>query len=263
MPETEHRPVLPKMIGEKIITHASDDYPRRKWIIREKLSENPFPLTEEDVKQEMGPAFTVGKYLCEHDGAKDKLAFLRIFKQIPWEGTELDDSHTRAKQAVDQEPGHVELAALKYLTENGCSATPKLLGYEFDNQDKNDLVPGGYILYLVWEKVKGDPLDFQEFWRLPYKERESIREKFRETYTKILTFGYEPMMPSASKIILDKATGDVKISGFGNAAYIGQSGKWNDRNFLRFSLALQSLDRCKYIPDAAKDLRHSSNGWIW
>lgn len=56
-----------------------------------------------------------------------------------------------------------ELDALKDLTENKCTATPKLLGYRFDKQDGNDLAPGGYIMYLVWEKVPGDPLDINEF----------------------------------------------------------------------------------------------------
>ncbi|CAG8903126.1 unnamed protein product [Penicillium egyptiacum] len=64
----------------------------------------------------------------------------------------------------------------------------------------------------------------------------------------VLRFGYEPMMPSQSKIILNKATSDARVSGLGNAARIPENTKWRDFNFVRLLLALRSLDHCKYLP---------------
>lgn len=189
MPGMEPHPVLPKMIGETITTHCPKPpdsvlYPRRNWIIIEKLSEHPSPVTPEDYRDGMGPAYTAGKYLCRLSGAGNAhiLGFIRIYKQIPLAGTELDSSSVRKTQASNPY-NHVELDALKHLTENGCTATPALLGYRIDKQDANDLVPGGYIMYLVWEKVPGDPLDIDVFWSLPYNERKSIRDKFKEAYS--------------------------------------------------------------------------------
>lgn len=187
MPEMEARPVLPKMIGEKITTRCPNPdsalYPRRDWVVIEKLSERPSPTTVEDFDDGMGPAYIAGKYLCRLAGTgnEKKLAFMRIYKQIPLDGTRLDSVQVREAQA-SKPRNHVELDALKDFTENKCTATPKLLGYRFDKQDGNDLVPGGYIMYLVWEKVPGDPLDINEFWSLPFSRRQIIRDKFKKAY---------------------------------------------------------------------------------
>ncbi|KAJ5193156.1 hypothetical protein N7449_004358 [Penicillium cf. viridicatum] len=271
MPEMESRPVLPKMIGEKITTRCPNPdsalYPRRDWVVIEKLSERPSPVTVEDFDVGMGPAFTAGKYLCRLAGAgnENKLAFMRIYKQIPLVDTELDSSSVRKAQASNlHDHGHVELDALKHLTESGCTATPRLLGYRIGKQDANDLVPGGYIMHLVWEKVPGDPLDIDEFWSLPYNKREFIRDKFKKAYTEVLKFGYEPTRPSPSKIILDKTTGNIKISGFSWAARIDPDPRWEDYNFALFFLVLIDTTRDKFHPIMAEDIKHAeSNGWRW
>ncbi|KAJ5836892.1 hypothetical protein N7447_002918 [Penicillium robsamsonii] len=115
MPEMEPHPVLPKMIGETITTKPPDSvlYPRRNWIIIEKLSEDPIPVTPEDFRDGMGPAYTAGKYLCRLTGAGNAqiFGFMRIYKQIPLAGTELDSSSVRKAQA-SKPYNHVELDAL-------------------------------------------------------------------------------------------------------------------------------------------------------
>lgn len=188
MPEIEYPPVLPKLIGETITTCSwkpldSDIYPPRDWVVIEKLSERQTPITPKDFANGMGPAYTAGKYLCHLAGAgnEKKQAFMRIYKQIPLAGTEIDNVKSRGEQASKPRK-HLELNALKHLTENRCSATPRLLGYETGKQNKNDCVPGGYIMYIVWEKVQGDSLDPMEFWSLPNNQRESIRAKFKAAY---------------------------------------------------------------------------------
>lgn len=186
MPEPDIFQLLPKMIGETITTYCdppdSAYYPPRDWIVIDKLDENSRLITQSELASGMGPAFTAGKYLCwPSAGNENKLAFMRIYKQIPLDGTRLDSVQVREAQA-SKPRNHVELDALKDFTENKCTATPKLLGYRFDKQDGNDLVPGGYIMYLVWEKVPGDPLDINEFWSLPFSRRQIIRDKFKKAY---------------------------------------------------------------------------------
>lgn len=121
---------LPNMSGKKITIGFEDGpdatrYPLWEWTVIEKLSELPIPITPEESAVGMGPAFTEGKYHCR-DGKET--AFMRIYKQIPLDGTRLEDSDVRKPQAGP--PGdHVELEALKLLTEKECSVTPRLLGY--------------------------------------------------------------------------------------------------------------------------------------
>lgn len=178
---------LPKMIGKVISTYCPDHakidvYPPRDWVILEKLSEDPVLHTQADIDDGMGPSFTVGKYLCRLAGAgnEHKLAFMRIYKQIPLAEKLPKSEHLPAHARRPRK--HVELDAMMHLTENGCTATPKLLGYQFDSQEANDFVAGGYILYLVWEKVKGDSLDSEYFWNLPYDQREVVRHNFEKAY---------------------------------------------------------------------------------
>ncbi|KUM63788.1 hypothetical protein ACN42_g3295 [Penicillium freii] len=273
MAEMEFIQLLPKMIGETITTYCdppdSAHYPPRDWIVIDKLSEVSKPITESDFAGGMGSAFTAGKYLCRPSaGNEDKLAFMRIYKQIPLYGTRLDNVKVREAQA-SKPRNHVELDALKDLTKNKCTAAPKLLGYRFDKQDANDLVPGGYIMYLVWEKVPGEPLDINEFWSLPFSQRQIFRDKFKKAYTEVLRFGYMPIMSTPSKIILDKTTGDMyalfKVSGFSWAARIRPEDKeWKDYNFMMFSLVLIDQDREKDFPTIVNDLKDVlNNGWRW
>lgn len=147
----------------------------------EKLSEQPTPVTQEDFAIGMGPAYTTGKYLCRLAENEDTLTLMRIYKQIPLIDTEPEDSTVRKEQACGPRK-HVELGAMKRFTENGCTATPSLLVYQIGKQDEVDLVSGGYITYLVWEKVPGDPLDIEQFWMYPYKKRQKIRKSFQKAY---------------------------------------------------------------------------------
>ncbi|KAJ5598206.1 hypothetical protein N7537_008290 [Penicillium hordei] len=273
MPEVEAHPVLPKMIGGTITTPSpnlpdSTPYPRRDWVVIEKLSEHPRPVTPKDFDDGMGPAYTAGKHFCRLAGSRghSKLAFMRIYKQIPLVSTELDNLSVRKAQA-SRPRYHVEFHALKHLTKNRCTTTPKLLGCQIDKQDENDLVPDGYIIHLVWEKVRGYYPPEIEFWSLPYSRRESIRRKFKMAYTFVteqfdyghltrpragLRFGYELSRTTASKIILNKTTDDVKVSGFRQANRISPDTKWDDYNFVRFLLVLNSPVWYKYLSIKAK-----------
>ncbi|KAJ9488773.1 hypothetical protein VN97_g4529 [Penicillium thymicola] len=238
-------------------------YPTRDWVVIEKLGEVSRPVTQQDFAIGMGPAFTVRKYLCRLAGAgnENKLAFMRIYKQIPIVGTEFDNSSVRQAQASEPRK-HAELDALSHLTKNKCTATPRLLGYDFRKQDANDIVPGRYIMYFVWEKVPGDPLDIDEFWGLPLRQRQIIRNKFKEAYREVLRFGYKPAFSSPSKIILDKTTGDIKISGFRQAIPIQPRTEWNDFSFVQFFLVLISPEQDKDYSSMANDLKDVKNsGW--
>ncbi|KAJ5301146.1 Methionine aminopeptidase 1 [Penicillium atrosanguineum] len=126
----------------------------RTWVIMEKLSERSAPMTAHDIKMCRGSAKTVGKGLCHLAEDRNQIAFMRIYQQIPISGTEDADPDTLARQAVP--PGVCgELESFKMLQSGRCSAVPRFLGHAESTQGDDGLVPGGYIRYLVWEKVPG------------------------------------------------------------------------------------------------------------
>lgn len=75
-----------------------------------------------------------------------------------------------------------ELQALKHFKQQGCNVVPEILGYQFEKQDMEDIIPGGFVTYVIWKKVPGEPLDFTRFWNCTFSERDIIRDKFRQIY---------------------------------------------------------------------------------
>lgn len=165
--------------------------PRRTWVITEKLDETAIVITQEDIKFGRGPAYTAGKFLCRRaDDPSEKPAFMRIYAQLPKYGTEFSKPTTRAGQAVPTKP-IIELLALKRLKKLGCDVVPDLLGFQEKTQGSDGFVPGGFITYVVWEKVPGAPLDYDEFWEMSDQTRDSIQKKFRDVYSyvhRVLSF---------------------------------------------------------------------------
>lgn len=149
------------------------------WVITKKLSEEVAPMTKSDVEEGSGVPHTVGKFECHLQGQPNRQAFMRIYWQIPIVGTEDDDARTVAQQAVPP-PVCGELESFRLL--KGCSAVPRFYGHAEKTQGERDLVPGGYIQYVVWEKVPGVSLTKEFFWGLDFSTRHEIREKFRAVF---------------------------------------------------------------------------------
>ncbi|KAF3387481.1 hypothetical protein F1880_000662 [Penicillium rolfsii] len=161
----------------------------RTWVITEKLSERAAPLTDHDVKMGRRSAKTVGKFLCHLAEDPNQRAFMRIYQQIPITGTEDADSDMLARQAVL--PGVCgELESFKLLRAGRCNAVPRFLGYAESTQGDNNPLPGGYIRYLVWEKVPGEPLTKDFFWSLDDTARREIRSKFRVAFNPQVIFTF-------------------------------------------------------------------------
>jgi hypothetical protein len=142
-----------RLVGEGV-EHSFELPTPSKWTVVQKLAEEPYQYTEQDVTlRGRGPPYSAARLLCENPNDPNQKAFMRIYMQIPYEGTEIEPPETRAQQASSR--SHSELDAFKAFTKLGSTVTPKLLAYKETTQDEGRLVPGGYITYIVWEKVPG------------------------------------------------------------------------------------------------------------
>ncbi|GFF47753.1 hypothetical protein IFM51744_06649 [Aspergillus udagawae] len=193
-----------------------------------------------------GSAKTVGKFLCHLAEDPNQIAFMRIYQQIPITGTEDADHDTLARQAVP--PGVCgELESFKLLQSGRCSAVPRFFGHAESTQGDNGLVPGGYIRYLVWEKVPGEPLTKEFFWALDDNARKDIRLKFRAAYEQLLACGVAPGQSRISKIIFDQSTGNLHISGFRRGWPIISRLEWSEARYAEFGLAKPNRERDWYL----------------
>lgn len=153
-----------------------------QWQIVKKLNEYDHQLSEEQRRLGFRLSLASTKLLCRDPRDCTKHAFIRIYLQVPFRGTEIDDADTRASQATTLTPQ--ELIAYRDLTQHS-SNTPKLLGYKTTTQDNSGPVPGGFAVWLVWEMVPGLRLGNKNgpdaFWALDDSEREEIRVSFVKT----------------------------------------------------------------------------------
>lgn len=104
---------------------------------------------------------------------------MRIYQQVPILGTEAVKTSVRAQQATPAEP-YPELEALRTLKMLGSNAVLDLLGYGQGTQEADDIVTGGHITYVIWDKVPGDSLTQEQFWSRDRGSRDIIRDKFRD-----------------------------------------------------------------------------------
>ncbi|KAH8821901.1 hypothetical protein F5884DRAFT_828068 [Xylogone sp. PMI_703] len=77
--------------------------------------------------------------------------------RIPWFKTVDEPADVRAKQATSELTYSYksEIEALSILTKANCSSTPALLASGSDKQGAGPGVPGGYIFYILMEKLPG------------------------------------------------------------------------------------------------------------
>ncbi|KAJ5783615.1 uncharacterized protein N7518_009292 [Penicillium psychrosexuale] len=215
------------------------------WEIVEKIEEDIVTQSEQNFIDGRGPAYVAGKFLCRPSGAQGPLGFL-----------------LRAAQDIGPfEPP--ELQALKHFKQRGCKVVPELLGYQFGKQDKGDLIPGGFVTYVIWEKVPGEPLEFTRFWNCAFSERQNIRVKFRQIYEMLLPFDYQVWVPSCTKIIYEWSTGEMHISGFKDASNRFPDKVWSDADYALHDPVLVDPSFKSYFPIESTDLYRDDNGWEW
>ncbi|OOQ87318.1 hypothetical protein PEBR_17817 [Penicillium brasilianum] len=183
-----------------------------RWKVIEKLSENDGQLTEAEYRRGERLSYATTQLLCCDPRHTKHLAFMRIYLQVPYSGSETEDADTRAKQAITHIPR--ELLAYQDLTTQDLGFTPKLLGYKISTQDKSGFVPGGFAVWLVWEKVPGVRLSENEFWALQHPEREEIRQYFVKNIQAIYAIGYLPDTSWLTSLVWNKDSKTLYFIGF-------------------------------------------------
>ncbi|KAJ6151458.1 hypothetical protein N7470_007055 [Penicillium chermesinum] len=248
--------------GTETTTEAKPKYqlPSRTWTIIKKLGELASFINQQDVNGGLKPGTAAAKFLCHLKGHPQKLAFMRIYRQIPIDGTEFAPSKIRASQAVPQRQTS-ELEAFKRLQK--CPVVPRLLGYQEGTQGENEIVPGGSEVLIVWEKVPGEPLSEEYFWSLKGQDREKNPRRIPSvhilnptlTYFKTLTtekrkflaYGVMPCLADSTKLIYDASTGTIHISGFRLALPFDTIEQFREEDYVLFGLANRSDDGNKLI----------------
>lgn len=161
------------------------------WSIREKQSQHNYQ--REDWDLDPGPSTAEATFHVQQDYGP--LAYMRVYMQVPDPSTEFEPREVRRRQAALCP--HREVDALKCFHQKHFTMTPALLGTKEEPQGDDDVVPGGFIVYMVFQHVPGIRLAddqgapvrgcsihtfFREFDR---EERGKVRDEFDKNYPRL------------------------------------------------------------------------------
>ncbi|CAG8277709.1 unnamed protein product [Penicillium nalgiovense] len=119
------------------------------WSIRQKQSQHNYQREEWDL--EFGPSTAEATFHVQQDYGPR--AYMRVYMQVPHPSTEFEPREVRRRQAALCP--HREVNALKCFHQEHATMTPALLGVREELQGDDDVVPGGYIVYMVFQHVPG------------------------------------------------------------------------------------------------------------
>lgn len=154
--------------------------------IVEKQDEKVHQLGSSDLNGLLGGShisYAYARFICEDEQSGSR-AFLRIYMQIPHAETMFEPVEVRAAQA--KKIFHGEATAYLHFNKNGATHMPKSLGHKSEIQPReSNLVPGGYVEYIVWERLPGERLDGHGYWALEPSERDDIITAFKQAYAQV------------------------------------------------------------------------------
>ncbi|KAJ5781382.1 uncharacterized protein N7518_009865 [Penicillium psychrosexuale] len=170
------------LCGTEVTLEHSSPSPSATFVLDDILSEEFQIMTQEEFDDDLGHPFTALKFSCHNLLDPTQQGFIRFYYQIPIDGTIY-----HSPQALTQHT-HAEVKVLTSLYHKNCTAVPKLLGYGNRVQGVRDYVPGGYINYIAWTRVAGEPINSVAYWKRDLAYREEVRSVFRATYRHISGF---------------------------------------------------------------------------
>ncbi|KAJ9232140.1 hypothetical protein DTO169E5_7611 [Paecilomyces variotii] len=179
-----------------------------EWELKQVLTEKIFDdiITGKDGVYEVSGLALVTQTRGPSQGTE---AILRIRMQIP----PVKNPNSRLRKKFDYSKlketeicwmGDHEIQVLQQLTEAGCSYTPTLIDYDVVAQSDDEYVPGGYIAFILMEKLPGRNLE--NFHTFSLKKRDEVRISFLKSLRKLYALGYMHLDPRRRNIMWDNDT---------------------------------------------------------
>lgn len=123
-----------------------------EWTIIEELTQQISQKDEADIEDGSMPSYACATFCVRNDLNADE-AFMRVYLQVPNNGTVRSPRAARAKQAA---PGyHEEFEAMMTFYDAKSTITPALIAWEVGDNGDDGLVPNGYVIQFVFECVPG------------------------------------------------------------------------------------------------------------
>ncbi|KAJ5545025.1 hypothetical protein N7535_006587 [Penicillium sp. DV-2018c] len=223
------------LCGTEVRLEQPPPSPSVTFVLDDKLSEEYQTMTQEEFDEGMGHPFAALKFSCHN-------LLIPTNRALYGSTIRYRLMHT-----------HAEVEALISLNHKNCTAVPKLLGYGNRVQGEGDYVPGGYINYVAWARVAGEPIGSVSYWERDLVYREEVRSAFRAAYRELKKDVWAPRLSSLENLIYDEATKPMHISGFRDPDTL------EPEPFSDVTYAIWRLVKPARRPDWMRD----SSDWKW
>ncbi|KAJ6007481.1 hypothetical protein N7540_011457 [Penicillium herquei] len=121
----------------------------KEWRVLHQVGQHDFQADASDLDLGASSYATI-QLECQSGST---VAYMRIYMQVPIVDTEFASYNERAQEATTIDP--MELKALGDLTTKQSKYAPRLIDFGIQQQDSSALVPGGALVFVVWEIVPG------------------------------------------------------------------------------------------------------------
>ncbi|PYI04667.1 hypothetical protein BO78DRAFT_398782 [Aspergillus sclerotiicarbonarius CBS 121057] len=214
-----------KWIG-KIVHFETPSY---SWRITAKLQEYETRYLQSEFKLCGFYSEASCAFVCE-DLEGSAQAIMKIRMQIPYIEEDPNSSIPSSEQALTGLSGHTEreIKALRGLTKAGCSCTPHYITSKHEDQGAGDCIPGGFLEYLVMEKVEGIKLSHDILDRLDAQRQIKLREAFRSSYLECHRCGFINLNPNPENLIWNAAKAKCYIVNWESWC---KKAKWSNGEF--------------------------------
>ncbi|KAJ5116648.1 hypothetical protein N7456_000996 [Penicillium angulare] len=216
----------------------------REWMIDRVINEyNEQRSSESCVPEDDLLSFATIRMRCFRRDQPSITADMRIYLQVPFLGTEHQSAQSRGRQKTNFNPR--ELIAYHKMTrdEEVSQFTPNLLGYEKGQQSEHGLVPKGFEIAVVWQRVPGvclglpSTVQASPFWDLPLSKRDRVREHFEGQVIKMCRLGAMQAVPTLCSLVFDEENDRLYWVGFYDADLKKTDGEWHNSWYGIFQLA--------------------------
>ena len=118
-----------------------------EWIIEAKTLIHNYQRYKDEVERGQSLSYMRGTFIL-NNRHQNIQAYMHVYLQIPYKGTESLRAVKRADQATQAK--HNEIVAVKTYDEHRSTITPALYALSEQKQGDDGPIPGGYIVYIVF-----------------------------------------------------------------------------------------------------------------